>query len=412
MPRSLPRRDFLRHAGAAGLALGAFPALDPLRLLRAADAASTADAIIPGKDPRLIVHKARPQEIETPGELLWEHQETPSRLMFVRSNQHPGFAMTLGPYERPDEWSTEFGGLVEFPRAIPLADLQKLPQTETTVVIQCSGNGRKFFSQAAHCPGSPWSIGAVANVRFGGVHLRTVVDHLKINVDSRARFLTAEGGDSPDKPDAADFEHSVPLADALEHALLATSLNGEPLPTAHGGPLRFVMPGYYGTMHVKWVTRLRFESVETGNHHQVRRYRTPYEPIQPGSEFEYGLENSEPNWRMKIKSLILAPAEGAQVAAGRAEIKGIAFNDGRAAIDRVEVSTDGRSWRAAEFEKPAGPFAWTRWTTPVDLPAGEHQLACRAIDSQGRTQPLDGQIHWNPAGYCWNGVHRIKVQAT
>jgi hypothetical protein len=124
------------------------------------------------------------------------------------------------------------------------------------------------------------------------------------------------------------------------------------------------------------------------------------------------LENSEPNWRMKIKSLILAPAEAAEVAAGKVMIKGVAFNDGRAKIERVEVSTDARTWRAAEVAEPAGPFAWCRWTAEVDLPQGDHTLHCRAVDGLGRTQPLDGQVHWNPAGYAWNGVHRVRIRAT
>jgi DMSO/TMAO reductase YedYZ molybdopterin-dependent catalytic subunit len=419
---SLRRRDFLRRTAAAGFAVAGMPAIGPSHCLWAADAADaaapTADQIIAGKDARLIVHKPTPSEIETPGELLWEHAETPARLLFVRNNQQPGFAMTLAPYEKSDEWTVELGGLIEFPRTLRWADFKQLPQTETTVVLQCSGNGRKFFSEAAACSGAPWSVGAVANLRFGGVRLRDVVDHLKPTIDPRAKFVTAEGRDVPGNPtiaaksDAADFEHSIPLADALEHALLADTLNGEPLPTVHGGPLRLVVPGYYGTMHVKWVSRLRFESVETANHHQVRRYRTPHERLEPGSKFEYDLTNSEPNWRMKIKSLILAPSSEAQVAAGSVAVKGVAFNDGRAAIERVEVSTDGRSWRTAELEKSAGPFAWTRWTAQVDLPAGEHELACRALDAQGRTQPLDGQVHWNPAGYAWNGVHRVKVKAT
>jgi len=302
MPRSqLPRRDFLRSLGAAGVAIGGLPAFDPRDGLLAAETGPTADTLIAGKDSRLIVHKPKPSEIETPGELLWEHEHTPARLLFVRNNQQPGFAMTLAPLEQSDDWSIDLGGLVEFPRTLRLADLNKLPQSETDVVLQCSGNGRKFFSEAAPCSGAQWSIGAVANVRFGGVSLRAVVDHLQPNIDARAKFLTAEGRDAPGnpgniaKPEAADFEHSVPWADALQHGLLATTLNGEPLPAVHGGPLRLIMPGYYGTMHVKWLARLRFEAVETANHHQVRRYRTPKEQLKPGSKFEYDLTNSEPN---------------------------------------------------------------------------------------------------------------------
>jgi hypothetical protein len=31
------------------------------------------------------------------------------------------------------------------------------------------------------------------------------------------------------------------------------------------------------------------------------------------------------------------------------------------------------------------------------------------VDALGRTQPLDGSIAWNPAGYAWNGVDAVTV---
>jgi hypothetical protein len=48
----------------------------------------------------------------------------------------------------------------------------------------------------------------------------------------------------------------LPLADALEKSIFALKLNGELLPGVHGGPVRLVTPGIYGTMHVKWLRRL------------------------------------------------------------------------------------------------------------------------------------------------------------
>jgi hypothetical protein len=43
------------------------------------------------------------------------------------------------------------------------------------------------------------------------------------------------------------------------------------------------------------------------------------------------------------------------------------------------------------------------------LPAGKRELWARTVDALGRTQPLDGSIHWNPSGYEWNGVEKISV---
>jgi DMSO/TMAO reductase YedYZ molybdopterin-dependent catalytic subunit len=253
----------------------------------------------------------------------------------------------------------------------------------------------------------------MGNVRFKGVPLRTVFEKQKIEPRSDARFVTAEGRDAPGKPGEADFEHSLPLSTALDRSIIALSLNGEPLPAVHGGPLRLVTPGYYGTMNVKWLRRLRLEASESANHHHRGRYRTPLEPIEPGSAFKYDLTNSEANWGMRIKSAIFAPLDGEEVKAGAVEVRGIAFNDGVAKLDAVEVSLDGgKRWRRAEVEWPKSRYAWHPWSIGLDLPSGESTILARAVDALGRTQPLNGAIHWNPAGYAWNGVHEIRVKAS
>ncbi|MEY4177033.1 MAG: hypothetical protein RLY70_607, partial [Planctomycetota bacterium] len=37
-------------------------------------------------------------------------------------------------------------------------------------------------------------------------------------------------------------------------------------------------------------------------------------------------------------------------------------------------------------------------------------LICRAIDTLGNSQPLDGTVAWNPDGYVWNGADRVTVR--
>jgi sulfite oxidase len=404
------RRNLLRSGLALAVAgVGASPWGATVRAVQ--NAAPTADQLIIGKDRRLLVHNPAETgfEIETPLELLREDKLTPPEKLFVRNNQQPDWSATLQP-PSPGRWNVEIGGLLEFPRVIAIEELKTLPQVEHEVVLQCSGNGRAMFSAISPVKGSQWSYGAMGNVRLKGVLLKSVFEKFDVRPHAAARFLTAEGAELPGKPGTADFEHTLPLDETLARAILAFELNGQPLPAVHGGPLRLVTPGYYGTMHVKWLSRLRLEAQESVNHHQAKRYRTPREPLQPGSAFEYRIDNSDSHWRMKIKSVILAPMHDATLRGGKIVASGVAWNDGTSLLDAVEVSLDGgQSWRRAELER-AGRYAWQRWQLPLTLPPGKHTIIARAVDTLGNTQPLDGSIGWNPDGYVWNGADRVTVQ--
>ncbi|MGI8982711.1 MAG: sulfite oxidase [Pirellulaceae bacterium] len=406
----LRRRQFLQQATAVTLS----PALTS-RLGLGGEAQETlpaADAFIPGKDKRLIMHNAKVGEIETPLALLREKDLTPKELLFVRNNQVlPGTLTT----EAADAagWQVELAGLVDRPQTVKAADLGNFPQEEHELVLQCSGNGRVRFAKTVKAEGAQWQQGAMGNVRFKGVRLKSLLEHLGVKVGPEAKFLTAEGKDSPAMPagpGTADFEHSIPLADALDRSILALAMNGEAIPKVHGGPLRLITPGYYATMNIKWLSRLRFEPQESTNHHHVGRYRTPLKPIAPGTSFTSTLGNSEPNWNMRIKSVIFAPLDGEKVSAGRVEVRGVAWNDGTTKIDAVEISTDqGNSWRRAKLQRPDSPYAWHPWSLTIELAEGSPTILARATDALGRSQPLDGSIAWNPAGYAWNAVDTVTV---
>jgi hypothetical protein len=108
---------------------------------------------------------------------------------------------------------------------------------------------------------------------------------------------------------------------------------------------------------------------------------------------------------MKIKSVIFSPLDGETLPAGMVSIRGVAWNDGAARIEAIEVSQDdGRTWRRANLQDGAGRYAWHHWSLASPLGPGTHTVRSRAVDERGRAQPLNGSVDWNPAGYAWNGV--------
>lgn len=403
----LARREFLKRAGAAAVAVGLFPSVGSFAR---AQGTPTADSIVTGKDARLIVHTSRPVQFETPLELLREHRITPKNIMYVRNNQDlPGGNTTAASSAKPEEWTIEVVGLVTQPVTISLAELQEFSTQEVEMVLQCSGNGRFYFSQAARASGSQWKKGAMANVRWKGIKLSTLLE--AAGIEETAKFLTIEGAD-PAPANGADFERSVPLSDALANGIIAWEMNGEAIPAVHGGPARFILPGYYGVNNVKWVTKFRLEASETTNTNQVPRYRLPNRLLKPGDTYTFTLENSFPDWKQNLKSVIFSPDDGATVGP-ITEVKGVAWNDGAVPITSVELSADGgKTWRPATLDENRTAYGWLFWSGYVLLGSGDQTIMARAIDALGRSQPMNGNIAWNPNGYEWNGVESIKVKVS
>jgi sulfite oxidase len=362
---------------------------------------------IEGKDRRLEVMSAVPLVLSTPVGLLAEQTITDKKYLFVRNIQDLAKGMTIEPLPL-EGWEFELVGLIKPYRVVIRAEeLLKMDQVEYEMILQCSGNGR---SQYRGIPGTPWNQGGVGNVRFAGVPLKAILEKYGVMIDPQVKYVTAEGHDLPMGLEKPDFEHSLPVAPVLERGIIALRLNGEPLPGIHGGPVRLVTPGLFGTMQVKWLRRLRFETAESTNFYHATEYRVPLSLLQPGEKFRFTMENSRPTWEIRLMSYILQPESSAKLKAGAVTISGVAYNDGSARLEAVLVSLDrGQSWQPAKFEVPESPYAWYRWTTEANLRPGVHEVWSRAIDALGRTQPLEGSIFWNPNGYEWTGVFKVEV---
>ena len=362
---------------------------------------------IEGIDRRMEVMSPKPLVLSTPVSLLGENRITDKKYLFVRNIQDLDMGMTMEPVPL-NGWQIELTGLIRpFRLIIRAEDLPQMDQVEYEMILQCSGNGRNEYGGIK---GTPWNQGGVGNVRFAGVPLSAILEKYKVEVDPQVKYVTAEGYDGPMGLEKPDLEHSVPVADVLERGILALRLNGEPIPGIHGGPVRLVTPGLFGTMQIKWLTRLRFETAESPNFYHATEYRMPHSLLKPGEKFRFTLENSRPTWDIRLMSYILNPLPGATLKAGPVTISGVAYNDGRALIECVLVSVDkGQSWQPAHFEVPDSPYAWYEWKTEVTLKAGTHEIWARATDALGRSQPLEGKIFWNPNGYEWTGVFKNEV---
>jgi len=360
------------------------------RVLRAAD-----DSVaIPGKRP-MILHNDRPEDLETPVR-YFDSYLTPVDAFFVRQHIPRPAPIDAQAYR------LTVNGLVSKQLSLTLADLQKLPQYTVPAVIECTGNGRGFYTPKV--PGIQWGRGAIGNAEWAGPR---IADILKLaGASSGAAFLETDGADTG-VAKTPDFIRSLPISKALHPAtLLALRMNGEPLPDLHGFPARLLVPGWDGTSSMKWVIRLTTAAEPNKGFFMNPGYRFPKYALPPGTPARPAeLEVIE---GMPVKSTITAPEDQSKAPLGPIVIRGFAWA-GEQSIERVDVSTDGGSkWREAKLTGAKLPFAWRLWQIEWTPPQpGYYTILSRATDSAGRVQPIVAQ--WNPSGYLWNAIDRVGI---
>ena len=379
------RRSFLTQAMAAGSGLAVMGIVgcgwdtEAPAVVEAPE--ETGDSGLPaGKDLNNFVrHSENPLALETRRQAFGASVVVPDELLFVRNN-----LPTPDPYivEDRDAWELSVTGVAN-PRTVTVGELKSLGVETIATVLQCSGNGRGFFQHET--TGSQWLAGAAGCVVWSGVPVRTVAEALG-GVTEGARFVTGTGGEVlPEGIDSSEVvvERSIPLEKGMEDTLLAWEMNGKPLALVHGGPLRLVVPGYFGANQIKYVKDLAFTSEES----DAAIMRTGYR-IRPIGE---GGDPSQPTmWEMDVKSWINHPSGENSVQAGQVVIHGVAFG-GTRSVRGVEISINGsQTWLDAPLIGPdMGRYAWRQFALEVTLEAGTYTLASRATDDAGNTQPAE-----------------------
>ena len=284
---------------------------------------------------------------------------------------------SIGHYGTPEvdasAYRLQVTGLVERPITLTLDELKARPKVEPTTVFECSGNSRGLVH------------GMVGNATWAGAALIPLLAEVRPTADSReVYFWGADTGTEEIR--GQEYEQNFARSMSLEHVnetgpILAYEMNGEPLPAAHGFPVRLIVPGWYGIAQVKWLER-----IELGVDRLMTRFMAKDYVTLMGRE-----ENGRTEWletsvtHQRVKSVISRVTR----AADQFTIFGAAWSDGTP-LDRVEVRVDDGAWRAATMDRPDDPHTWTFFTFETEgLTPGEHTLVSRATDVDGRTQPVD-----------------------
>jgi DMSO/TMAO reductase YedYZ molybdopterin-dependent catalytic subunit len=179
--------------------------------------------------------------------------------------------------------------------------------------------------------------------------------------------------------------------------LVVWGMNGDPLPIAHGGPVRLLVPGWAGIASTKWLAAIEaidraFDGFWNTDNYVIWDERG--DPLRPVAE-------------MPPKSVIVTPADGQAIPPGPVTVAGWAWS-GFGTIQTVEVSTDaGRCWQPADHHR-GERLGWRRWNMIWDATPGKHRLQARATDERRLSQPVVAP--WNAKGYLMNAIQEILVE--
>jgi sulfane dehydrogenase subunit SoxC len=286
-------------------------------------------------------------------------------------------------------------GLVKRPLVFTVDALLKYPMISRPAFVECGGNSVPLFSpkpiqadvQALH--------GLSSCAEWTGVPLSVLLD--ECGIDPRAKWFIAEGADGP------HLMRSIPLAKALDDAMIALYQNGERLRPEQGYPVRLLLPGWEGNMSVKWLRRLKVVAAPIMTKDETSRY-TDLQANGTSLMFTYPME---------VKSLITRPSHGTTLSgAGLHQISGVAWS-GNGKITRVDVSTDGgATWREAALTKPVLPRAITRFRLPWRWDGAPAVLKTRATDDAGTVQPERAAFiaeHGSNAVFHYNAIVAFGV---
>lgn len=275
----------------------------------------------------------------------------------------------LVPRPEVDTWRLNVSGMVDTPFELTYADLAAMPQQAQYVTIACVSN----------------EVGdhLVGNALWSGVRLRDLLDMAGVQEGATQIVGRAVDGWTAGFPTAWVTENP-------REALVALSMNGEPLPPDHGFPARLIVPGLYGYVSAtKWLAQIQLTTLEAFDAYWIPLGWAKLGPILTQSRID-------------------TPRSGATVEAGTIPVAGVAWAPDWG-ISRVEVQVDGAGWTDAELSEAISDATWVQWVHRWQATPGRHQIEVRATDGTGETQTAE---RTPPAPDGARGHHTITVNVS
>jgi DMSO/TMAO reductase YedYZ molybdopterin-dependent catalytic subunit len=235
-----------------------------------------------------------------------------------------------------------------------LAQIRELPSITMFATLACISNP----------VGGDW----IGNARWTGVPLATLLQSAgAAGVGKTTRDVVLRAADG--------YSDSIPIERAMQpFCFLAYEMNGAPLTSNHGFPLRLIVPGIYGMKNVKWITSIELSDRDYRGFWQVRGW---------DDEAHY-----------KLMSRIDVAKEGT--------VAGIAFAGDRG-VDSVQVRIGDEPWKDAELRQALSPISWVLWSLKADVKGKGVMVRMKSLDGEYQiAQPMP------PFPEGSSGLHTVR----
>ncbi len=249
------------------------------------------------------------------------------------------------PLVDPESWTLRIHGMVDKELTLTYQDLLDRGLQHEWVTICCVSN--------------PVGGDLIGNTLWGGVPIKDILDEVGIQPGADALLSTSDDG----------WTCGTPL-DALtdgRNALLALTMDGEPLPIPHGFPVRQVVPGLYGYVSAtKWVVDWEVTRFADFKAYWTQRGWGERGPVKTGSRID-------------------VPHNGQTLEAGTTTIAGVSWAQ-HVGVQGVEVRVDGGAWQEAKLGTVPNADTWVQWQLEWAAEPGDHEIEARATNAKGKPQ--------------------------
>jgi DMSO/TMAO reductase YedYZ molybdopterin-dependent catalytic subunit len=240
------------------------------------------------------------------------------------------------------EWRLDIGGLVDNPMSLTLDQIRRRPAVSQYITLECISNqvGGDLIS------GNLWT----------GIRLRDLLDEVGLQPEAQALYIESVDG----------YYETVVMEDMMDpRTLLVYDMNGQPLPQAHGYPLRIYIPGRFGMKQPKWIVRMEAVA-EPKKGYWVTRGWSRRATVRTTSVIDVANVPADPNQAVAIGGIAYASERG---------------------ISKVEVQVDDGPWQEAQLRvPPLSPLMWVQWRYEWSGEPGDHVARVRAYDGSGELQ--------------------------